>query len=76
MTLPGIVRNGVVVLEGESTLPEGTPVSVISRASPAIHVAKHQKRVEFPIVRSSKPGSVNLTGEMIAEILDDEDMAS
>jgi hypothetical protein len=74
MTLPGRVHNGVVVLEGDFTLPEGTEVSVLSRATPVLRVSKHQKRIQVPLVRSSKPGSLHLTGEMIAEILDAEDM--
>jgi hypothetical protein len=76
MTIPGRIENGVVVLEGAATLPEGTPVSVVSRASPVIRVSKHHHPVEFPLIPSSKPGSLHLTGEMIAEILDGEDMAS
>jgi hypothetical protein len=73
MTIPGRVQNGVVVLEGESTLPEGTLVSVVSRSSPVIRVAKQQRPVVLPLVRSGEPGSVDLTSEQIAEILDEQD---
>jgi hypothetical protein len=69
MTIPGRIAGGVVVLEGDSTLPEGTPVSVISRVSPVIRVSKRRKRVVLPLVPSKKPGSVDLTSERIAEIL-------
>jgi hypothetical protein len=74
MTIPGRVHDGVVVLEGDITLPEGTEVSIVSRATPTLHVSKHQKRIQLPLVRSSNPGSLHLTNEMIAEILNDEDM--
>jgi hypothetical protein len=66
----------VVVLEGESTLPEGTPVLVVGRDSPVIRVAKLRQRVELPLVRSQHPGSVDLTNERIAEILEEEDPSS
>src|SRR5262249_20170951 len=65
--------NGVVVLDGGATLPEGTAVTVTPCTSPVIRVSKHRRRVELPLVRSSEPGSVNRTGERIAEILDEED---
>jgi hypothetical protein len=58
------------------SLPEGAAVTVLLRASPVIRVAKNQKQVEFPLVPSSAPGSVHLTNEMIAEILDEEDASS
>ena len=76
MNIPGRVHNGVVVLDGSVSLPEGAAVNVSYRTSPLIRVAKNQKRVEFPLVPSSKPGSVHLTNEMIAEILDEEDASS
>jgi hypothetical protein len=34
------------------------------------------KRIQLPLVRSDRPGSIHLTGERIAEILDQEDIAS
>jgi hypothetical protein len=73
MTIPGHVRGGVVVLDGEATLPDGTPVSVVSRAAPVIRVAKQQRPVVLPLVPSDRPGSVDLTAERIAEILDEQD---
>jgi hypothetical protein len=76
MTIPGRIEGGVVVLEGGSTLPEGTPVSVIARASPVIRVSKRRKRVVLPLVPSKKPGSVDLTSERIAEILLEGDVPS
>jgi hypothetical protein len=75
MEIPGRVQNGVVVLEGEVTLPEGTPVNVVPRAKPVIHVAKTRRRVALPLVRSGRPGSVRLTAERIAELLEEEDLS-
>jgi hypothetical protein len=76
MEITGRVQNGVVVLEGGSTLPDGMPVSVVPRVSPVIRVAKRQRRVVLPLVPSQNPGSVDLTGERIAEILDKQDAPS
>ena len=76
MRIPGRVQNGVVVLEGNATLPEGLAVSVIDRAAPLVAPVEPKKRVEFPLVRSAKPGSLNLTGDRIAEILEEDDVSS
>ena len=74
MEISGHVQNGVVVLDGSVTLPEGAAVMVKLRTGAVIRVAKHQKRVEFPLVPSSSPGTIDLTNERIAEILDEEDI--
>ena len=76
MGILGHVQNGVVVFDCPTALPEGAAVTVLLRAGPVIRVAKNQKQVEFPLVPSSAPGSVHLTNEMIAEILDEEDASS
>jgi hypothetical protein len=76
MTIPGRVRDGVVVLDGESTLPDGTAVSIVCRTSPVIRVAKHQRPVVLPLVPSARPGSVDLTSDRIAELLDEQDASS
>jgi hypothetical protein len=57
-------------------MPEGAAVTVKLRTSPVIRVAKHQRRVEFPLVPSSAPGSIALTIERIGEILGEEDIES
>ena len=75
MNIRGRVHNGVVVLQEGPALPEGTEVIVSCDRPPPRHRAK-QRRVELPLVRSGKPGSVLLDGERIAEILDEEDAAS
>lgn len=74
MEIPGRVQNGVVVLDGSVSLPEGAAVTVTLRTKPVIRAAKKQKRVEFPLVPSSAPGSVHLTNQRIHEILDEEDI--
>lgn len=74
MEIFGTVQNGVVVLDGAVSLPEGANVVVICRTTPAIRVARNQKRVEFPLFPSSGPGTLDLTNEGIAEILDDEEI--
>jgi hypothetical protein len=76
MGINGRVEGGVVVLEGASTLPDGTAVSVIPRASPVIRVSKQPRQVVLPLVPSRKPGSVDLTGDRIAAILQDQDVPS
>jgi hypothetical protein len=75
MVVLGRVRNGVVVLEGQATLPEGALVAV-SYGEPTVTKAPAgSPRVEVPLVRTGEPGSVHLTGARIAEILDAEDAA-
>lgn len=76
MKLSGRVQNGVIVLDGAVKLPEGASVNVFYSTEPEIRVSPNQSRVPFPIVPSSKPGSIHLTNEMIAEILDQEDVSS
>ncbi len=61
MEIRGRVQNGVVVLEGELPLPEGTEVIVSSGPAPETKPVGKQ-RIEFPLVRSKRPGSLQLTG--------------
>jgi hypothetical protein len=74
MEIQGVVQDGVVVLDDTVLLPEGSVVTVAPRSNPVIRVAKDQKRVEFPLVPSTAPGSILLTNERIAEILEEEDI--
>jgi len=75
MKLRGRVHNGFVVLEGGATLPEGTRVTVACDTAPASKSRPKRKRVQFPLVRSKHPGTLRLTNERIAAILDEEDAA-
>jgi hypothetical protein len=76
MEIPGRVQNGVVVLEGGAVLPEGTAVTVHFAGPGVVGPSVGKQRIQVPLVRTGQPGSVNLTGELIAEILDAEDAAS
>ena len=76
MDVRGQVRNGVVVLEEGSTLPEGAAVAVVYPAPSPKSQSPACKRIRFPLVHSAQPGSINLTNEHVAEILDEEDAAS
>ncbi|HYV34311.1 MAG TPA: hypothetical protein VE988_01320 [Gemmataceae bacterium] len=73
MVIPGRVHNGVVVLEGETELPEGAAVSIWYPAQVESRPILEKRRIQVPLVRSDRPGSVQLTGDRIAEILDEED---
>lgn len=73
MEFQGRIPNGIVVLESELPLPEGTIVTVAYRgalppASPAT-----RRSIQLPLVRSDRPGSRQLTADRLAELLDDED---
>jgi hypothetical protein len=73
MVVPGRVQNGVVVLKGGISLPEGAEVTVSCQTAP--EKPAKGKRVRFPLVHSEHPGTLDLTNERIAEILDEEDVA-
>jgi hypothetical protein len=74
MKIAGHVANGVVVLDGGATLPEGTPVTV-SRVL-AGKPPRKKRRVVLPLVKSKRPGSLPLTNERIAQLLEEEDVAN
>jgi len=76
MEVQGVVQNGVVVLDGTVSLPEGAVVTVTLRARSVIRVAKNPKRVDFPIFPSDAPGSIPITNDRIGEILEEEDIES
>jgi hypothetical protein len=76
MDLHGFVQNGVIVLSGGMSLPEGTPVTVSCNLEPGSRSLSEKKRVQLPLVRTGEPGSLHLTNESIAEIFDEEDVAS
>jgi hypothetical protein len=75
MVVLGTVRNGVVVVEGDANLPEGAVVTITYGDSPSKKASAGHHRIEVPLVRTGQPATVQLTGERIAEILDQEDGA-
>jgi hypothetical protein len=76
LEIQGVVQNGVVVLDGSMSLPEGAAVVVTYRATPVIRVAKNPIPVVLPIFDSDEPGTIDLTNDRIAEILDQEDASA
>lgn len=75
MIIPGRVHNGVVILEGRPELPEGAAVSIWYPAPSGAATVHKKRRIQVPLVHSECPGSIQLTGDRIAEILDEEDAA-
>jgi hypothetical protein len=73
MIIPGRVHNGMVILEGGPALPEGAAVSISYPALDGSTPVREKPRIQVPLVRSERPGSILLTGARIAEILDEED---
>jgi hypothetical protein len=63
-----------VVLQEGAALPEGTPVTVLCHKVRIRHKAGKNKQVKLPLVRSKHPGTLNLTNERMAEILQEEDV--
>jgi hypothetical protein len=76
MTLTGHIQNGVVVLDEGMTFPEGARVAVTQVPPLSSEPQPEKRRVEFPLVRTGLPGSVHLTNERIAEILEEEEIAA
>jgi hypothetical protein len=72
MTLTGRIRNGVVVLDAPPPLPEGAAVTVSLPDPPP----RAGPRVQIPLVRTGEPGTLHLTNTRIAEIFEEEDVAS
>ncbi len=68
MVIHGRVHHGVVVLDGNAALPEGSEVTVVcsSVSAPVSHQPK--QRIQPPLVPSDHPGTLNLTAERIAEL--------
>jgi hypothetical protein len=75
MEILGRVTGGVVVLDDADALPEGATVVVTLRA-PNLHPGNQKQRLTFPLVPSASPGSLALTNERVAELLDEEDVSS
>ena len=69
MEIRGRIHNGVVVLQGELSLPEGTMVIVAYPGAPSAEPPENGRRVALPLVRSDRPGTRRLTAEHVAEFL-------
>lgn len=76
MVISGRVHNGVVVLEGGLTLPEGMQVTVSCPVVPSAELNRHKRRVNLPLVSSGRPGTLDLTAERVAELLDEDDVSA
>ena len=74
MQIPGHIANGVVVFDGGPIPPEGTPVVILCAASAEPSSAR--RRIELPLVGSAHPASASLTGERVAELLEEDDVSS
>ena len=83
MNVLGKVENGVVVLEGKITLPEGmrvavSPIPPIPLTTPLTTQQMAPEVIiepgKLPGVRGGIPGTWKLSGELIAQILTDEDV--
>jgi hypothetical protein len=75
MEIRGRVHNGVVLIKSQLSLPEGTLVTVVCD-TPAVAQTAAEKRIEFPLVRSKHPGTLQLTAERVAEFLEEEDVSA
>ena len=71
MTIRGQVEGGVIVLEGGVTLPEGTEVIVSCKPESERHPEMPQP-VIFPLVRSKFPGTLRLTSDRVAGLLQED----
>ncbi len=65
-----------MILQGRVSLPEGADVAVRYPASHSAKPVVAKRRIELPLIHCDQPGTVHLTGERIAEILDAEDAAA
>lgn len=81
MKFHGRIQNGVVELDGNPTLPEGVAVTVLipTLASPISSQLPQTEIVcepgTLPYVRGGSPGTWQLTNDMIAQVLEEEDLA-
>lgn len=74
MDIPGRIQGGVVVLEGGASLPEGTSVIVSCFSPQGAAQSPNLNRIQVPLVHTDRPATVNLTGDRVAELLENEDV--
>jgi hypothetical protein len=73
----GKVKGGVIVLEQGVTLPEGTTVRVVVDAPAAQNDStKSGTLLEFPLIRTGRPGTLHLTNQSIQDLFDAEDFSA
>lgn len=75
MELTGRIENGVVVLHGACILPEGAEVTVLYRPSAKMPEGKDNCRIQFPLVRTGEPRTVDLTNAQIEDLLSADDVS-
>lgn len=73
MITHGKVIDGVIVPDGGISLPEGADVT-ISYAEMVSPTNGRNRRIQLPVIPSERPGSVSLTAERVAELLDEADV--
>ncbi len=73
MRIPGTIRDGKVVIAEQFVLPEGALVFV--ELADAAKTAE-SVRVQFPLKKATQPGSLKLSNQRIAELLEDEDISA
>ncbi len=59
MVVLGRVQNGVVVLDGDSALPEGAVVTISYGEPPTKQATAGASRIQVPLVHTGSPGSVH-----------------
>jgi hypothetical protein len=74
--LHGHVKNGVVVLDGGESLPEGAAVRVTCALVPPLKAPPVRKPAVLPIFPYAGPPDIELTNDEIAEILNREDASA
>lgn len=72
MKIIGLVQNGVVILPPGQSLPEGTRVTVSCSLGPSNNVGKAKHRISLPLVPSPNPGTLSISAERVAELLEDD----
>lgn len=76
MDIDGLVQNGVVVFPEGQSLPEGMRVTVSCPLPPSKAVGKAKHRISLPLVGSVNPGTLQMTAERVAELLEEADVSS
>jgi hypothetical protein len=77
MVLHGQVKNGSIIMSENAVLPEGAEVTVIVPSLERTSSDRIKRSPGgLPVVPSKHPGTVNLTSERVAELLEADDFAS